>query len=138
MREVSANSHIATVVGGATTDDVAAAADRLDLAAAIGTVGAAGMIGLTLGGGYGPFCGRFGLAADNLISAEVVLVDGQIVYASQDSDPDLLWAIRGGGGNFGVVTSIDMALHPLPEALVGSSTSPFEYAEAVLGAMETW
>lgn len=132
MREVSVHDGIATVAGGATVEDVAATADQFGLAAATGTVGTVGMIGLTLAGGYGPFCGRFGLAADNLVSAEVVLADGQIAHADQDADPDLLWALRGGGGNFGVVTSIDVALHPLTEVLAGSFTFPLEQADQVL------
>lgn len=78
------------------------------------------MVGLTLGGGWGRYWSRFGLATDNVVSAEVVLTDGQIISASDDSDPDLLWALRGGGGDFGVVTSIDTTLYPLPETLVGS------------------
>lgn len=132
MRDVSTHGRIATVEGGATAEDVAAAADRLGLAVATGTVGSVGMTGLTLAGGYGPFCGRFGLAADNLVGAEVVLADGQIVHAGRENNRDLLWALRGGGGNFGVVTSIDVALHPLAEILSGSFTFPFEDARTVL------
>lgn len=132
MREVSVQEGIATVAGGATTENVAASANRFGLTAATGTVGAVGMVGLTLAGGYGPFCGRFGLAADNLVSAEVVLADGQVVHANQEDDPDLLWALRGGGGNFGVVTSVDVALHPLAEVLAGSFTFAFEDAIPVL------
>lgn len=132
MRNVSVKGKIATVSGGATTDDVVGAASEVGLAAATGTVGAVGMTGLTLGGGYGPFCGRYGLAADNLVSAEVVLADGSIAYAGRDGNSDLLWALQGGGGNFGVVTSIDVALHPLEEVLAGSFTFSFEDAERVL------
>lgn len=132
MREVSVHDGIATVSGGATSEDVAAAADQVGLTAAAGTVGAVGMTGLTLAGGYGPFCGRFGLAADNLVSAKVVLADGQIVNAGQDGDRELLWALQGGGGNFGVVTSIGVVLHPLEEVLAGSFTFSFEDAERIL------
>lgn len=132
MNEVSVHEGIATVAGGATSANVASAADRFALTAATGTVGSVGMTGLTLAGGYGPFCGSLGLAADNLLSAEVVLADGQLVRADQDSNPDLLWALRGGGGNFGVVTSIEVALHPLAEVLVGTIVFPFEHAEQVL------
>ncbi|WP_147917003.1 FAD-binding oxidoreductase [Ruania zhangjianzhongii] len=132
MREVSIRDGIATVAGGATADDVAAAADGEGLALATGTVGAVGIVGLTLAGGYGPLCGRLGLAADNLVAAEVVLADGQVVRAGQHGDADLLWALRGGGGNFGVVTSIEVALHPLPEVLVGSFRFSLEEADQVL------
>ena len=132
MREVSVHDGIATVSGGATSEDVAAAADQVGLTAAAGTVGAVGMTGLTLAGGYGPFCGRFGLAADNLVSAKVVLADGQIVNAGQDGDRELLSVLQGGGGNFGVVTSIGVVLHPLEEVLAGSFTFSFEDAERIL------
>ncbi|RJQ81017.1 FAD-binding oxidoreductase [Pseudonocardiaceae bacterium YIM PH 21723] len=128
MRQVSVHDGVATVAGGATSGDVAVAADRHGLTAATGTVSSVGMIGLTLGGGYGPLNGRFGLAADNLLSAEVVLADGRVVRA----DPELLWALRGGGGNFGVVTSAEIALHPVSEVLAGSFTFPWEQAGQVL------
>lgn len=128
MRQVSVRDSVATVAGGATSADVAEAADRHGLAAATGTVGAVGMVGLSLGGGYGPFNGRFGLAADNVLAAEVVRADGRIVRA----DPELLWALRGGGGNFGVVTSVEVALHPVAEVLAGSFTFSWEQAEQVL------
>ncbi|MGW4247891.1 FAD-binding oxidoreductase [Nocardia sp. NPDC004722] len=134
MRRVSVRDNVATVAGGATSADVAEAADRHGLAAATGTVGAVGMLGLSLGGGYGPLSGRFGLAADNLLAAEVVLADGRVARAGHDdgADPELLWALRGGGGNFGVVTSADVALHPLTEVLAGSFAFPWEQAEQVL------
>jgi hypothetical protein len=137
MRRVSVRDGVATVAGGATSADVAEAADHHGLAVATGTVGAVGMVGLSLGGGYGPLLGRFGLAADNLMAAEVVLADGRIVRAVQDSegpdgDPELLWALRGGGGNFGVVTSAEVALHPVAEILTGSFTFPWEQAGQVL------
>lgn len=132
MNGISVHNGIATVAGGATSEDVAEAADRFGLAAATGTVGSVGMTGLTMAGGYGPLCGSLGLAADNLVGAEVVLADGRLVRTDQNVHPDLLWALRGGGGNFGVVTSIDVALHPLAEVLVGSFTFPFELAEQVL------
>ncbi|WP_156935195.1 FAD-dependent oxidoreductase [Pseudonocardia spinosispora] len=133
MRHVSVHDGVATVAGGATSSDVAEAADRHGLTAVTGTVGAVGMIGLTLGGGYGPLLGSRGLAADNLLAAEVVLADGRIVRAAQDgADPELLWALRGGGGNFGVVTSAEVALHPVAQVLAGSFTFPWDQAGQVL------
>lgn len=132
MREVTVRDGVATAAGGATAEDVAAAADREGLAVATGTVGAVGMVGFTLAGGYGPLCGRLGLAADNLVAADVVLANGQVVRASPHGDADLLWALRGGGGNFGVVTSMDVALHPMPEVLVGSFRFSLDEADRVL------
>ena len=132
LHAVTVHDGVATVAGGASAEDVAVAADRYGLAVAAGTVGAVGMVGFTLAGGYGPLCGRLGLAADNLLAAQVVLADGQVVHAGPDGDTDLLWALRGGGGNFGVVTSMELALHPLPELLVGSFRFALEEAEQVL------
>ncbi|WP_338760952.1 FAD-binding oxidoreductase [Nocardia vulneris] len=134
MRQVSVSDNVATVAGGATSADVAEEADRHGLAVATGTVGTVGMLGLSLGGGYGPLNGCFGLAADNLLAAEVVLADGRVVHAGHGdgADPELLWALRGGGGNFGVVSSAEIALHPLTKVLAGSFTYPWEQAEQVL------
>ncbi|MET7834636.1 FAD-binding oxidoreductase [Micromonospora sediminicola] len=121
MRRVSVDPEtaVATVAGGATSADVAAAAQRAGLVAVTGTAGSVGMAGLTLGGGYGPLSGRFGLAADNLLSADVVLADGTSVTADEEREPELLWALRGGGGNFGVVTSMRIRLHAVPTILAG-------------------
>ena len=122
----------ATVSGGARAADVAAAADPLGLAPVTGSVAAVGMAGLTLGGGYGPLIGRFGLALDNLEAAEVVLADGRIVVAKRDSEEELFWALRGGGGNFGVVTTMRLKLHRLPSVRSGMLIYPFTEAKAVL------
>jgi FAD/FMN-containing dehydrogenase len=90
------------------------------------------MAGLTLGGGYGPLIGRFGLALDNLLAAEVVLADGRIVRATQDEEAELFWALRGGGGNFGVVTDMHVQLHDLPRVRSGMLVYPFVEGKAVL------
>ena len=100
-----------------------------------GSVGAVGMAGLTLGGGYGPLIGRFGLALDNLLAAEVVLADGRIVTAMHDSEEELFWALRGGGGNFGVVTAMRHRLHDVPSVRSGMLVYPFSEAKAVLRAL---
>ena len=123
---------IATTQGGATAGDVVAPAGQFGLAPVTGTVKAVGMAGLTLGGGYGPLCGKHGLGADNLLSARVVLADGRIVTADDAHDPDLLWALRGGGGSFGVVTSARYRLHPLASVTAGLLLFGLEQAKTVL------
>ncbi len=123
----------ARIGGGALASDVTKKTDPLGLAAVTGAVGAVGMAGLTLGGGYGPLIGRFGLALDNLVAAEVVLPDGRIVVATADNETELFWALRGGGGNFGVVTMMHHRLHYLPSVRSGMLIYPFTEASAVLG-----
>jgi FAD/FMN-containing dehydrogenase len=138
MRRVSVDltSRTATVSGGATAGDVIAAALPHGLVAATGTVGGVGMAGLTLGGGYGPLNGRFGLALDNLVGAEVVLADGQVVRTDANHETELYWAIRGGGGNFGVVTSMRVRLHRLDQVLAGFILYPWPDATEVWAGLE--
>lgn len=126
MRNVRIDGTTAVVGGGALTSDVVAAAGARGFNVATGTAGTVGMAGLSLGGGYGPLLGTAGLAADNLLGAEVVLADGRLV--STDEDPELLWALRGGGGNFGVVTTMRIQLHP-DRGLVGGMIL-FPYSDA--------
>ena len=96
------------------------------LAAPGGTDVDTGIAGLTLGGGIGWLSGSHGLSCDNLVSADVVTADGRSLTASANENPDLLWALRGGGGNFGVVTSLEYQLHPVgPEVLAGFLVYPF-------------
>jgi FAD/FMN-containing dehydrogenase len=127
-----APDHAAQVAGGARATDLAAATHPFGLAAVTGAVGAVGMAGFTLGGGYGSLIGRFGLALDNLEAAEIVLADGRVLVAEPDSEPDLFWALRGGGGNFGVVTMMRFKLHPLRGVRMGVLLYPFSEAKAVL------
>ena len=91
-----------------------------------------GIAGLTLGGGLGWLNGRYGLACDNLISADVATADGQLLRASAHENEDLFWGIRGGGGNFGVVTSFEYQLHPIDRVLAGSLSYPWSTAARVL------
>jgi FAD/FMN-containing dehydrogenase len=125
---VDAGARVATVGGGASANDVMAVATPYGLVAAAGNVGSVGMTGLTLGGGYGPLNGRFGLASDNLLGAEVVIADGRIVTADATHEPELFWALRGGGGNFGAVTSMRVRLHRLNRVIGGLIVFPWSQA----------
>jgi FAD/FMN-containing dehydrogenase len=129
---VGSDNRTVRISGGARASDVLAVTDPLGLAAVTGSCSSVGMTGLTLGGGYGPLIGRFGLALDNLLAADVVLADGRIVTAKHDSQEELFWALRGGGGNFGVVTSMQHRVHDLPSVRSGMLLFPFTEARAVL------
>jgi FAD/FMN-containing dehydrogenase len=116
---VNADHHTAVVAAGAWGAHVDAATQKQALATTLGQISNTGVAGLTLGGGFGWLSRRFGLACDNLVSAELVTADGKIRRVSERDEPDLFWAIRGGGGNFGVVTSFEYRLHPLDPTVLG-------------------
>ena len=129
---LSPDNRSARISGGARASDVFAVTDPRGLALVTGSCSSVGMTGLTLGGGYGSLIARFGLALDNLLAAEVVLADGRIVTASLNNEEDLFWALRGGGGNFGVVTAMQHRTHHLPSVRSGMLLFSFAEARAVL------
>jgi FAD/FMN-containing dehydrogenase len=120
------------VQAGATVGEIDRATAAHGLAISSGIVSTTGVAGLTLGGGLGWLMGRYGLAIDNLLCAEVVLASGDVTTASADTDEDLFWAIRGGGGNFGVVTSFEFQAHPVRTVLKGPVVHTLDAAPEVL------
>jgi FAD/FMN-containing dehydrogenase len=122
------------VGGGATWNEVDAATHEHGLAVPCGIISTTGVGGLTLGGGIGHLTRGYGLTIDNLLGAEVVLADGQRVRASADENSDLFWALRGGGGNFGVVTEFTFQAHPVSDIVGGPTFWPIEETEEVLKA----
>jgi FAD/FMN-containing dehydrogenase len=124
MRGVGVNgdARIAWADGGASWLDFDAATQRFGLVTPGGVVGSTGVAGLTLGGGIGHLTAQYGLTCDNLAGAELVTPDGTVVRTSPDENPDLLWGLRGGGGNFGVATRLEFQLHPLRRVLGGTLT----------------
>ena len=131
--DVDAASQTVTAQPGVTLGELDAATQEHGLAVSVGINSTTGVAGLTLGGGFGWMSRKHGLTIDNLISAEVVTAAGEVVTASADSHPDLFWAIRGGGGNFGIVTSFLYRAHPIgPEILSGLIVHPGSDARACL------
>jgi FAD/FMN-containing dehydrogenase len=122
-----------TIEAGATLADLDAATLAHGLATPVGINSTTGIAGLTLGGGFGWLSRKYGMTIDNLESAEIVTAAGEVVRASSSENPDLFWAIRGGGGNFGVVTRFEFRLHPVgPELLSGLIVYPLSEAKSVL------
>jgi FAD/FMN-containing dehydrogenase len=130
---VDAAKRRAYVEPGATLSDFDAAVQKHGLATPVGINSTTGISGLTLDGGFGWLTGKYGMTIDNLISAEVITADGKKLRARENENADLFWALRGGGGNFGVVTLYEFKLHPVgPEVLAGLLVFPFEQARQVL------
>ena len=129
----------ARVQPGATLGDVDHETQAFGLAVPAGIVTTTGVAGLTLGGGFGWLSPKLGLTCDNLISVDVVTADGELVTASEDENADLFWGIRGGGGNFGVVTSFNFNVHPVgPTVLAGAVVHPMADAERLLKYHRDW
>jgi FAD/FMN-containing dehydrogenase len=135
MKKVSVDSNkkIAFVEPGATLKDFDAEVQKYGLATPVGINSTTGIAGLTLGGGFGWLTRKYGMTVDNLLSADVVTVDGKKLRASEKENADLFWAIIGGGGNFGVVTQFEFKLYPVgPEILAGLLVFPFKQAKSIL------
>ena len=131
--EVDPVARTARVSPGALLGDVDRATQAFGLATPTGNVSLTGVAGLTLGGGLGWIARKHGPACDNLLSAQVVSADGERVTASADDNPDLLWGLRGGGGNFGIATSLEYRLHPVgPQIIAGGVVHDFADAPEVL------
>jgi FAD/FMN-containing dehydrogenase len=130
--QVDAEAKTARADAGCTWSDFNAATHEFGLATTGGIIGTTGIAGLTLGGGIGYLTRGFGLSCDNLLSADVVTADGQLVTASEEENEDLYWALRGGGGNFGAVTSFEYRLHPVREIYGGPLIFELESAGDLL------
>ena len=131
--KVDAQKRRAYVEPGATLGDFDKAIQAHGLATPVGINSTTGIAGLTLGGGFGWLTRKYGMTIDNLISAEMVMADGRKIKVSEGEKTDLFWAIRGGGGNFGVVTQFEFALYPVgPEILAGLIVFPIDQAKQVL------
>ena len=130
---VDPEGRVAVAQGGATWGDFYRATDIYGLSTNGGVISSTGVAGLTLGGGIGWLMGRDGLSVDNLRAVELVTADGAVVRASADQNPDLFWALRGGGGNFGVAASLEFDLHEVgPTVLGGIVAHPFDAAGEML------
>ena len=135
MKAVSVDpaARVARAAGGLTWSELDLATQRHGLATTGGTISTSGIGGLTLGGGLGHLMRRHGLTVDNLRAVELVTADGERLRVDADSDPELFWGLRGGGGNFGIATAFEYDLHPVgPIVLGGPVYWPLEQAPEVL------
>jgi len=131
---VDAESRTAYIAGGSLLGELDHEAMAQGLVTPAGTVSHTGVGGLTLGGGFGRLARRFGLALDNVTGVDIVTADGKLVHADANEHPDLFWGVRGGGGNFGVVTSFEFKLHPMQRKVIGGDIIyPLDKLQDVLG-----
>ncbi len=129
----------ASAQGGVLLGELDRETQAFGLVTTLGTAADTGIAGLTLGGGQGRLARKFGLSCDNLLSVDIVTADGRLVHASDGENADLFWGIRGGGGNFGVVTTFEYRLHPLgPKVLAGNRVYPFSQASSILKALREY
>jgi FAD/FMN-containing dehydrogenase len=135
---VDADARTVRAQGGVTWGELDTETQAFGLATTGGLVTTTGIAGYTLGGGIGWLMRKHGLACDNLISADLVTADGQIVHASESENADLLWGLRGGGGNFGVVTEFEFRLHPVSQVMGGMLAWPASAAPEVLRFWREW
>jgi FAD/FMN-containing dehydrogenase len=140
MRDVvvDVEGRTATVQAGATWADLDAATGGHGLATTGGLISTTGVAGLTLGGGIGWLQRKYGLSCDNLVGADLVTADGDFVTVSEQAHPDLLWGLRGGGGNFGIVSRFTFTVHPVSTVLGGLLLFPLERGKEVLTAFRGW
>lgn len=130
---VDAQKRTANAQGGVTWAEFNRETQLHGLAVTGGVVSSTGIAGLTLGGGLGWLMGKYGLALDNLLSLELVTADGEVLHVDENTQPDLFWAVRGGGGNFGIATSFEYRLHPVGPTITGGMVAyPFDRARDVL------
>jgi FAD/FMN-containing dehydrogenase len=135
---VDPDARTVTVEPGCTWGDVDHATHPFGLATVSGVISTTGVPGLTLGGGHGYLTRKYGLTIDNLRGADVVLADGRLVHASEEEHPDLFWALRGGGGNFGVVTAFEFDLHPVDTVVAGPMFWPLSELETTMQWYREW
>ena len=136
--EVDPRARVARVAAGTIWADVVAAAVPHGLTALHGSAHDVGVVGYSLGGGIGWLARKHGLSSSSVLSAELVTADGDVVRADPETNPDLFWALRGGGGSFGIVTAVEIALYPVVEAYAGWLVWPIDRAAEVLGAWAAW
>lgn len=136
---VDADKQIALVDPGCTLGDVDAATQKFGLATPVGINSTTGIAGLTLGGGFGWLSRKYGMTIDNLLSVNIVTADGRQLRASESENTDLFWGVRGGGGNFGIVTQFEFQLHPVgPKVLSGLMVFPYDQAKSIIKQFATF